>query len=200
MQANKEAPSAALSDAQWLDEVVLQNYSRIKKTAYRTAKAYNIPDPEHWSEDIAQEVFLRLTERMEPDALHEHKNIAGWLAVTLRNVIGTQWQKRANREIAVAEVWALRREPSCEMTENELFPPGLTNAERDILYRCDYLGYSTDETAATLGITPSACRMRLSRAERKYRHLRAKIEHSTKTADFRPNDEVMLENGGAKHV
>lgn len=157
-----------MTDAEWLDDVVLQNYSRVKRTAYHVAIGHGTASPEHWAEDMTQEVFLRLSARMYEQDLRAHPNITGWLIRTLNNVIGSEWQKRSSLEIPMARVWEQAREPSYELTEEEdPFPPGLTDAERDILYRCRYLGYSQSEVAASLGISHAACRKRLQRAEEK---------------------------------
>jgi len=182
----------------WVDEVILQNYARVKKTAYYIARRHGVPSPEQWAEDMAQEVFLRMSRPEKLRELREHPNITGWLMKTLTNVIGSEWQKNSNREIAVAEVWSSGREPGYEVvTAEELFPPELSAQERDILYRCKCQELSHEEVAASLGISAEACRKRLQRAEEKFR---AVSRDSTKFDGFRQSRGGTLGSGGAKNV
>ncbi len=187
-----------MTDSEWLDEIVLQNYDRVKRTAYHIARGRGVVSPEFWAEDMTQETFLRLAALMRRQELRSHPNITGWLMKTLKNVMDSEQQKLSNREIPAAELWLDAREPSYELEESgDPFPPGLTNQEKDILYRCKYLGYSTDEAAEALRITPAACRKRLQRAEEKFRRV---LAGSTEYAGIRQDRESILQKGGAEHV
>lgn len=190
-----------MTDHEWLDNVVLENYARIKKTAYRRAVSHGTPNPEQWAEDLTQEVFLRLSEHMEKDRLREHENIAGWLFTVLRNLIGNAWRKKSEQEIPVEDIWAYRTQPSFEiMLTEELFPPGLTADERDILYRCKVLELSHKEVAASLGITTEACRARLHRAEKRFKKLYAHADQSTAFDGLRHKTSATLHKGGGQNV
>ena len=186
------------SDSEWLDAVILQNYSRIKKTAYYTAISHGCRSPEHWAEDMTQEVFLRLSDLMHKKRLRDHPNITVWLLKTLANVIGSDWQKKSQQEIPVAEVWMLRREPAYRMEiADELFPPDLTAEERDILFLCRYKGLSHEQAARLLGITEGASRKRLQRAEEKYRKT---MQDSTAFDGIGQGGDPILDKGGARNV
>ncbi len=187
-----------MTDREWLDEVVLENYERVKRTAYHIARGRGVTSPEFWAEDMTQETFLRLSALMCKQKLRSHPNIIGWLIKTLKNVMDSEQQKLSNREIPTAELWSDAREPYYDFTESEdPFPPELTDEERNVLYRCKYLGYSSAETAKALGITAVACRKRLQRAEEKYRKI---LSDSTEYEGFRQGKESTLHKGGAKHV
>ncbi|MBE6909547.1 MAG: RNA polymerase sigma factor [Ruminococcaceae bacterium] len=187
-----------IANSEWLDSVILENYSRVKKTAYYTAIGHGCRSPEQWAEDMTQEVFLRLSALMHKQKLQEHPNITAWLLKTLANVIGSDWQKKSRQEIPVAEVWSIRREPVCSMEiTDELFPAGLTAEEREILLLCRCQGLSHEETANRLGISLEASRKRLQRAEAKYRKI---VRDSTRFDGIRQSENPILCKGGAENV
>lgn len=199
--AHRQNRVMTATEQRWLDDLFREHYARLKTTAFYIGKRYGVMDPEAWAEDMTQEVFLRAADKA--DALTEHPNILGWLICTLKNVIGSERQKKSNGEIPVAEVWNVRAEPVCEHLENErdaLFPPGMSKEEEDILYRCHCREQSVREIALALGITTEACRMRLHRAERKYRKLMKKQDGSTNFDGIRQNESGIVQEGGAGHV
>ena len=191
----------ALSDSEWLDMVVTENYKRIKMAAYYRAKSHGVPDPLHWAEDVTQEVFLRLNDRMKENAaLRSHDNITAWLFTVLKNVIGNVWQKRSNQEIAVADIWAQSQQPSYELLPDEPFPPGLTEEEQDILKFHILQGFTHKEIADFLGISPAACRMRFHRAVEKFKIFRKNFEAATQSDSNRQEESGILQEGGAQNV
>ena len=203
IKKNADPRRRALSATEqyWLDELFREHYLRLKTTAYYIGTRCCVTDPEAWAEDMTQEVFLRAADKA--DTLIEHPNIIGWLICTLKNVIGSERQKKSNGEIPVAEVWKVRDEPAYEHTENErdgLFPPGMSGEEEEILYRRHCKEQSVREIADALGITPEACRMRLHRAEQKYRDLKKKQDRSTNSDGFRQDESFIVQKGGAEHV
>ena len=187
-------------DKTWLNETVLKNYERVKKTAYYRARGHGVPAPEQWAEDMTQETFLRLAQSLKDGKIDTDKDASTWLIVTLGNVIGSDWQKHCHQEISVEEIRGSAEEPGRELETEELFPPGLKEGERELIYQCDYLGYSTKEVACRLGISETACRMRLYRAEKNYRALYKKSQPSTNFEGIRQEEEHILSKGGAKNV
>lgn len=187
--------------SEWVDSLFLEHYARLKKLAYYKGRGCGVTDPESWAEDMVQETFLRLT--VKADQLDDHPNILGWLIETMKNVMLNELNRMSSGEVPVAEVWEHSAEPSYEMATESAeisFPPGLTRDERELLYRRYGREESHKEIALALGISPATCRMRLHRAEQKYKRLIKKSEHSTPFDGFRPNVDATVQEGGASHV
>lgn len=163
-------------DRLWLDNIVYQYYGPIKRSAYHIAIGYELPNMESWAEDMTQEVFLCLSRRASEPAIRHHENIGGWLFVTLHNIIGNEWQKSYHREIPVTDVWAQISEESYELECTELFPPGLSEEDRKILLWCDVQGLPHKVVAEHLGCSEAASRMRLRRAEVRFKKAKSFCE------------------------
>lgn len=128
------------------------------------------------SEDVSQDAFLRAHERIAD--LRQPASFPGWV-------------RRIAVRLATDE---LRRRPSAELTDDEPDPsPGpeatfetldalerfrlqlaaLPAAQRAVVVMRDVEGFSIQETAEQLGITPAAVKMRLSRARQSLASLRS---------------------------
>lgn len=144
---------------EWFDTIYLKYQKKLLTLAIRM-----VGDPQ-LAEDMVQSVFLALLTNHEH--LREHPNIWGWLVVTLRNQIMSEMQKAFHsREVAL--------KPGCEPVAEDPFmndfseamPPGLSDAERELIYLYFEVGLHHDEIASKLGCSPTACRMRLLRAKK----------------------------------
>ncbi len=128
------------------------------------------------SEDVSQDAFLRAHERIAD--LRQPASFPGWV-------------RRIAVRLATDE---LRRRPSAELTDDEPdLSPGpeatfetldalerfrlqlaaLPAAQRAVVVMRDVEGFSIQETAEQLGITPAAVKMRLSRARQSLASLRS---------------------------
>lgn len=142
----------------WFDAI----YQEYQKKLLRLA-IHMVRDPQ-LAEDMVQSVFLTLLTNHQ--RLREHPNIWGWLAATLRNQVSNEMQKAfRSREVPLEP----DREPAGEdpfvPDFSEVIPPGLSDAERELLYLRVEVGLSHEELAARLGCSPTACRMRLLRVK-----------------------------------
>ena len=190
-----------MTNAEWTEAVAREHYDRILNIAYRRALRYHISDPADWAADRTQDVFVVLCGRAEEEKLRQHPNLAAWLNEVLKNVIRNDRKKRSAREIPMAHVETLPRAPIEKLVLEDPFPPGLSQEERDLLYRCHCLKLPRREIAASLGVTLGACQMRLQRAEEHFRALRQKNDApSTRFDGFRQESAHILQEGGAKHV
>jgi RNA polymerase sigma-70 factor (ECF subfamily) len=143
---------------EWFDPIYLEHRSLLLRIAKRLMRRSDSV------EDMVQTVFLiMLTKHKE---LVDHPNIRGWLVLTLRNQIMTEQQKAYHsREVEFSEkLETVATAPSAGKFMDEL-PPGLTDAERELLYLHIEAGYHHKEIAEYLGCSPEACRMRLLRAK-----------------------------------
>lgn len=202
MSKDTEPRPLSAEERAWVDGMVSQHYAWVKASAFYLGKEnYKIADPLSWAEDMTQEVFLRLNEKAAK--LIRHPNIRGWLKKTLHYVIRNYLQKQSNQEVPVAEVWDGAEEPSYEFAYGDrdvLFPPDMNEQEKFLLYRRYCEECSCKDIARELGISPAACRMRLHRAEKKFRKLKKKRNRSTHFERFRPVKKTILQEGGAEHV
>ena len=161
-----------MTDRQWFERVYIQYYEKIKRAAYRIKLQKLGWRDEPWAEDIAQTVFDKLYEGMIEKDLRHHPAIEKWLAVTLRNTIGSELQKAYHRcEVQLADT------DTCvgatyEMLADDPFPSELTRDERAILYLRFVEERSHEELAEIFHCSCEASRARLSRAIKRYKNLK----------------------------
>ena len=133
-----------------------------------------------------------------------HPNIGGWLMETLKGKIGNYIQKQGNWEITVAEPpLASRKQMSYEdkyEDKESLFPQGMTEREKLIIYRRICEERSCKEVAKELGITSAACAMQLHRALKKFKQLKKNQLDSTKFDSFRQRNGSIVQKGGVERV
>lgn len=161
-----------MTDRQWFEQVYGKYYERIKKAAYRIKLQKLGHRDEPWAEDIAQSVFDKLYEGMAGKDLRHHPKIEKWLAVTLRNTIGSELQKAYHRcEVQLDDLDA-RIGTTYEMLADDPFPPELTRDEREILYLRFCEERSHEELAEIFGCSCEASRARLHRAVNRYKRFK----------------------------
>ena len=132
-------------------------------------------------EDLVATVFEKLYSKY--DQVKDHPNIKGWLVETLKHQIGSEMQKAyRHREVAMDPEFDSAA-PSWEEDFMSVLPPGLSESERQILYLHIEAGYSHVEIARMIGCSPTACRMKYSRARR---HCKKLLEENAKRLCYIP--------------
>lgn len=120
------------------------------------------------AKDLVQETFLLLVIRVSE--IYTHENPAGWLFRVLGNLIQRELKKPYHQELPFASEEAAL----LSYTDEHFFqalPSGLTDAERELLTLRLEKNWDYETIADYLGITPDACRQRMSRTIRKCREL-----------------------------
>lgn len=144
---------------QWFDSIYIQYQKKLLVLAIRMVGDSQL------AEDIVQSVFLTLLTNY--DRLMTHPNIWGWLVITLKNQIMNEMQKAFHsREMELKSSCEPATEDPFEPDFLEAMPPGLSDAERELLYLHFEVGLRYEEIASKLGCSPEACRMRLLRAKK----------------------------------
>ena len=120
------------------------------------------------AKDLVQETFLLLVIRVSE--IYTHEKPAGWLFRVLGNLIRRELQKPYHQELPLASEEAAL----LSYTDEHFFqtlPSGLLDAERELLTLRLEKNWDYETIADYLGITPDACRQRMSRAIQKCREL-----------------------------
>ena len=151
--------------------------------------AYSLTKDADEIEDLVETVFEKLYSKY--DHVKDHPNILGWLVETLKHQVGSEMQKAyRHREVAMAPEFDSAA-PSREEDFMSVLPPGLSESERQILYLHIEAGYSLEEIAAMLGCSPTACRMRYSRARR---HCKKLLEENARRLCYIPQSSTNKED------
>ena len=121
------------------------------------------------AEDLVQDTFVIATYKCHE--LMKHENPIAWLVVTLHNLIKNNNRLYTNRSsVSLEDVGDLaapeRAEPLSHVLPNRL-PAG----DREILTWKYEKEMDYKEISRTLGISETACRIKVSRILKKYRRL-----------------------------
>lgn len=153
----------SVDDRQFIEELYKSNRDKMFRYAYRLVGRIER------AEELVQEVFVLAL--LHESELKSHPKPQSWLFVTLKYQIMNEWRRRdTSSEVPLDELLPLAAEPAREPLETVL-PKELSGSERQILIwrfeeQIDY-----KEMSERLGITQSACRVRVSRAIGKCRKL-----------------------------
>jgi RNA polymerase sigma-70 factor (ECF subfamily) len=156
-------------------EQLIETVENYRATVFRIAYGYtgNFED----SEDISQDVFLKLYESGKTFKDEEHKK--AWLirvAVNAsKSLLRTAWKKRSRRgETPIPE----DKPYYDDVADRELFDcvARLPEKYRTVVYLHYYEDYPTAEVARLMGISQSAVTTRLSRAREELKRTFAKGE------------------------
>lgn len=114
------------------------------------------------AEDAVQDVFVLAQLKIE--AMEKSDAPEGWLFVTLKNVIGDTYRRRAQAEKLCVRLF---ERPEVKLPPEGIFKKLLSKEDFSLLCRiyCDDISYK--EAAVHLGISVPACRMRVYRARKK---------------------------------
>lgn len=111
------------------------------------------------AEDVLQEVFVKRLYQAPPFETPEHER--RWLFRVALNQCRDEWRRKSRTELPL-EAAALAAAPTEERALLEAVA-ALPEKQRTVLHLHYYEGYSVEETAALLGVTVSAVKMRMKR-------------------------------------
>jgi RNA polymerase sigma-70 factor (ECF subfamily) len=124
------------------------------------------------AEDVLQEVFLRIHQRM--DSLRDVRKLEGWIYQITRNAIIDAYRSRKHETtLEAAEVLDLPEELPDDDVVSELLPcvramvRSLPELDRQALVLTEYQGLTQKELAERLGLSFSGAKSRVQRAREK---------------------------------
>lgn len=147
------------------DKEIIAIYDRHVNTVYRVCYSFmkNIPE----TEDMVQETFLRLI--ASGKAFENERHEKAWLIVTASNLCRDSLKKWWRRSEPLEEMQiAATQESHSEVLEAVMRLPA---DYKTAVYMFYYEGYSTEEIAAYLSISPGTVRSRLTRARKKLKDI-----------------------------
>lgn len=148
----------------WFDDLYTKYFKKMVKTA-----KYRLIDRQ-LAEDLVHQVFVELLGNYEK--LRYHQDIEGWLFKTLENKVMNENKKAFHsREVELKPEHGPVSGDPYEPGFLESMPPGLSDAERELIYLHDEAGYRHEEIAERLDCTADTSRARLSRAKRRCKKL-----------------------------
>ena len=150
-----------------MESFLTQLYREEYPALYRVA--YRLMGSRDDAQDMIQKTFLLAISQQEE--LSRHPNPGGWLVVTLNNLVKNERRRMAHQvEIPLEDVSRFpTRGPDIPFLES--LPDGLSVEEQQFLSWKFELELDHREIARRLGISPEACRTRLSRLLKKCRVL-----------------------------
>lgn len=120
------------------------------------------------TEELVQETFLSACAKI--DRLSRHPNPAGWLYVTLNQLLMNELRKAYRNDISLEDQSCFAAQEYTHPLEDSL-PPGLKPKEKEIILLRFEQQRSYAEIADMLGLSQTACRKLLSRALERCRKL-----------------------------
>lgn len=140
-------------------------YERYAPALRRTV--YGLTGSAADADDVVHDVFVGLPEALR--RYEERGNFGGWLArVAVRTTLMRERGTRRRREVAIDDTDLVASgaptDAAAEHADVHRAILALPDALRTVLVLKQVEGYSHDEIAALLGITPGASRVRLTRA------------------------------------
>ena len=144
----------AFQEDEFFGSLYKDNYDLMIKISFRLTGDIEL------AQDLTQETFALALFNMRK--LRGHENPAGWLVITLRNMINNERRRSTFRRHISLEELPIEPGTYDDISIEELLPGKLSDEDKEILRlrfekRLDY-----KEIAALLGITESGCRSRLS--------------------------------------
>lgn len=142
---------------EFFDALYKENSAKIIRFAYRYL------GNRHTADDVMQEVFL--TAYTCIDVVMEHEKPVGWLYKTAWNIIRHVRDKQ-KRELTLEEVLDVAM-PEPDIKLKDILPVNMPPEDVELLELYYTCGYKIEELSNHLGISKSACKMRLLRIRRK---------------------------------
>lgn len=147
----------------FLADLYRQEYPTLFRVAYRLTGCRDD------AQDMVQKTFLLAISQQ--GELCQHPNPGGWLVVTLNKLVKNERRRMANRvEISLETMAQIPAQPP-NVPFSEALPSGLSPDDQQLLSWKYELELDHREMARRLGISPQACRARLSRLLKKCRGL-----------------------------
>lgn len=183
------------------DSFLADLYRREYPILFRVA--YRLTGCRDDAQDMVQKAFLLAISQQ--DELYQHPNPGGWLVVTLNNLAKNERRRMANRMEISWETMAQLPAQQPNVPFADALPPGLSPDDQQLLSWKYELELDHLEMARRLGISPQACRARLSRLLKKCRTLMGAKEPPEKNCSGdvtkpSPNDMDRVSTGkGGNH-
>ncbi len=153
------------------DQLYREHSARLFKQAY-----YVLRDRE-LAEDLVSEAFLILLYKQHEPGIQNHPNLAGWLSLTLKNLICDELKSARHRlEIPLISDNTAAYVDTYHQPPDELLPKCLLPKEREILILLFEEQLSYEEIAVRLGISVLNCRTRAFRAKKHCKELLSEEE------------------------
>lgn len=152
-----------MTEKEFIRKLYIENHDTLARLARNLGKSRMD------AEDLVQDTFVIATYKCHE--LMKHENPIAWLVVTLHNLIKNNNRLYTNRSsVSLEDVGDLaapeRAEPLSHVLPNRL-PAG----DREILTWKYEKEMDYKEISRTLGISETACRIKVSRILKKYRRL-----------------------------
>ncbi len=152
---------------EWFDQLYREHSARLYKQAF-----YVLHDS-HLAEDLVEETMLILLYKQ--NELLKHPNLAGWLSLTLKNLIYDELKSARHRlEMPLLFDDTATSVDTYRQPLHELLPQGLSPKEQEILILLFEKQLSYEEISERLDISVLNCRTRASRAKAHYKALTSK--------------------------
>ena len=149
---------------EWFNQLYREHSARLFKQAF-----YVLHDSP-LAEDLVEETFLVLLYKQRD--LVNHPNLAGWLSLTLKNLIFDELKSARHRlEMPLISDDTASSVDTYHQPLDELLPKGLFPKEQEILILLFEEQLSYEEIAQRLGISVLNCRTRAFRAKAHYKAL-----------------------------
>lgn len=146
----------------FLEELYRANAKRIADWAYRHLGDYE------QAKDIVQDSFLIAVVKI--DDVMASDNPKRWLYKTARNLIGHAIRER-NKKLHIANSDISELDHDLELGLSEIFPKTFSTCDKKILHMYYYERCTIKEISDILGISISACKMRLLRLRKELRKI-----------------------------
>ncbi len=140
--------------------------------------------PQAALEDVAQETFLVVSRQLQTFA--GHSTLRTWIAGIAHNVLRAYLRKRGNQVVGdpLDEATAvpslepiplevLERKSATELLDSVLRK--MTDKQREVFILCEVEGFTTVETAETLGVNENTMRARLHDARKLFNAVGARL-------------------------
>ncbi len=144
----------------FFDQLYLEHYKDLFRYAYRLTYEKNM------AEEIMQDVFIEAYKKIT--LLYKHENPVGWLYVTVRNITKAYMRE----SLKMKKMLSLENNvvATTDVESKELLLQNfLTLEESEIMEKFYIEKNSLTEISAEVGISLSACKMRLKRARDKFK-------------------------------
>ncbi|MBE6931971.1 MAG: sigma-70 family RNA polymerase sigma factor [Ruminococcaceae bacterium] len=160
----------------WFDQLYLEQYELLKNCAFRSL------GDEMLCDEIVQEAFLVLLIKEKELKKKRHPNLAGWLMLTVRNLVKNEIARTTRRnECYLNDEEVIVTEDRHRLLE-AILPATLSDEERQILVWLYEDCHGTQEISQLLRVPENTARVKIHRAREKYK----KISE---------NEEMLKQNG-----